>query len=100
MKQGGSFLIEDSTVDEVFTPEDFTEEQTMIRGVAEQFVEAEVLPRVEKIENKEWSVTVDLLRRCGDLGLLGIEVPEAYGGEDLDKVSAMIVAEQFARVAS
>ena len=68
--------------------------------MTEQFVEAEVLPQVDKIEGKDWSVTVSLLRRCGELGLLGIEVPEKYGGENLDKVSSMIVSERFARVAS
>jgi alkylation response protein AidB-like acyl-CoA dehydrogenase len=59
-----------------------------------------VVPQVEKIENKEWPVTIGLLKRCGELGLLGIEVPEKYGGENLDKVSAMIVAEKLSSVAS
>jgi alkylation response protein AidB-like acyl-CoA dehydrogenase len=100
IKRGGGFLIEDSAPADVFTPEDFSEEQTMIREMTEQFVEDEVLPQVEKIEHKQWDVTVNLLKRCAELGLLGIEVPESYGGEDLDKVSAMIVAEKMARVAS
>jgi alkylation response protein AidB-like acyl-CoA dehydrogenase len=99
-KRGGGFLIEDSAPADVFTPEDFSEEQKMIRDMTEQFVEDEVLPQVEKIEHKQWDVTVALLKRCGELGLLGLEVPENYGGEDLDKVSAMIVAEKMARVAS
>src|SRR5881409_3337059 len=100
VKKGGSFLIEESAPEDIFTPEDLTEEQTMIRDMTEQFVEDEVLPQVEKIEHKQWDVTVHLLRRCGELGLLGIEVPQKYGGENLDKVSAMIVAEKLARVAS
>ena len=100
LKRGGSFLLEDSAAEDVFTPEDFSEEQIMIRDMTEQFVEEEVLPQQEKIENKEWDVTVSLLRRCGELGLLGIEVPQKYGGEELDKVSAMIVAEKLGRVAS
>ncbi|HEY2380714.1 MAG TPA: acyl-CoA dehydrogenase family protein [Terriglobia bacterium] len=100
LKRGGSFLIEESTPEDIFTPEDFSEEQTMIRDMTEQFVEDEVLPQVEKIEHKEWDVTVGLLKRCGELGLLGIEVPEKFGGENLDKVSSMIVAEKLARVAS
>ena len=100
LKRGGSFLIEESESEDVFTPEDFSEEQIMIRDMTEQFVEDEVLPQVDKIEHKEWDVTVALLKRCGELGLLGIEVPERYGGENLDKVSAMIVAEKMARVAS
>ena len=93
LKRGGSFLTEESTPDDIFTPEDLSEEQTMIRDMTEQFVEDEVLPQVEKIEHKEWDVTVGLLKRCGELGLLGIEVPEKFGGENLDKVSSMIVAE-------
>ena len=100
IKKGGGFLVEESAPEDIFTPEDLTEEQTMIRDMTEQFVEDEVLPQVEKIEHKQWDVTVHLLRRCGELGLLGIEVPEKYGGENLDKVSAMIVAEKLARVAS
>jgi len=100
IKKGGVFLVEESAPEDIFTPEDLTEEQTMIRDMTEQFVEDEVLPQVEKIEHQQWEVTVGLLRRCGELGLLGIEVPEKYGGENLDKVSAMIVAEKLARVAS
>src|SRR5438552_18215455 len=96
LKKGGSFLIEESAAADIFTPEDFSEEQTMIRDMTEQFVEDEVLPQVEKIEHKDWGVTVGLLKRCGELGLLGIEVPEQYGGENLDNVSAMIVPEKLA----
>src|SRR5437867_2639497 len=100
IKKGGGFIVEETAPEEIFTPEDFSEEQTMIRDMTEQFVEDEVLPQVEKIEHKEWDVTVNLLKRCGELGLLGIEVPEKYGGENLDKVSALIVAEKLGRVAS
>jgi alkylation response protein AidB-like acyl-CoA dehydrogenase len=99
-KKGGSFLIEETALEDIFVPEDFSEEQIMIRDMTEQFVEEEVLPQVDQIEHKEWNVTVNLLKRCGELGLLGIEVPEQYGGENLDKVSALIVAEKLGRVAS
>src|SRR5947207_11304983 len=99
-RRGGSFLIEETAGEDIFTPEEFSEEQTMIRDMTEHFVEDEVLPQVEKIEHKEWDVTVGLLRRCGELGLLGIEVPLKYGGENLDKVSAMIVSEKLGRIAS
>jgi alkylation response protein AidB-like acyl-CoA dehydrogenase len=98
--KGGSFLISESAPEDVFSPEDFSEEQIMIRDMTEQFVEDEVVPQQEKIEEKDWNVTTDLLKRCAALGLLGIEVPEKYGGENLDKVSAMIVAEKLSRVAS
>jgi alkylation response protein AidB-like acyl-CoA dehydrogenase len=100
IRKGGGFLIDDGAADDVFTPGDFSEEQKMIRDMTGQFVEEEVLPRVDEIEDKRWDVTIQLLRRCGELGLLGVEAPEKYGGENLDKVSAMIVAEKMARVAS
>src|ERR1051325_1895517 len=90
VKKGGSFLIEESSPQDVFAPEDFSEEQTMIRDMTEQFVEDEVLPQQEQIEHKNWNVTVSLLKRCGELGLLGIEVPQKYGGEKLEKGSAII----------
>src|SRR2546426_7658819 len=98
VKKGGSFLIEETVAPDIFTPEDLTEEQTMIRDMTEQFVEDEVLPQVEKIEHQQWDVTVALLRRCGELGLLGIEVPEKYGGGKLYKGSAKILGgENFPR---
>ena len=100
MTKGGTFLIHEGEAAEVFTPEDFSEEQSMIRDMAAEFVDQEVVPQQDKIEQKDWSVTTNLLKRCGELGLLGIEVPERYGGENLDKVSAMIVAEKLSRVAS
>jgi alkylation response protein AidB-like acyl-CoA dehydrogenase len=98
--KGCSFLTEETDPAQVFTPEDFSEEHLMIRDLARRFVAEEVLPRQESIEHQEWDTTVGLLRRCGELGLLGIEVPEEYGGENLDKISAMIVTEEMARVAS
>ena len=99
-RKGGGFLLDASPNEDVFTPEDFSEEHELIREMTRQFVEAEVVPRVEEIESKDWELTTALLRRCGELGLLGIEVPEKYGGESLDKVSAMIVQEELGRVGS
>jgi alkylation response protein AidB-like acyl-CoA dehydrogenase len=98
--KGCSFLTSETDSSSVFTPEDLTEEHRMIRDLARQFVQAEVLPRQESIEKQDWESTVHLLRRCGELGLIGIEVPEAYGGSDLDKISAMVIVEEMARVAS
>ena len=99
-QKGGGFLLEASPNEDVFTPEDFSEEHELIREMTRQFVEAEVVPRVEEIESKDWELTTSLLRRCAELGLLGVEVPEKYGGESLDKVSAMIVQEELGRVGS
>jgi alkylation response protein AidB-like acyl-CoA dehydrogenase len=98
--RGCSFLTENTHLEDVFTPEDFTEEHRMIRDLARDFVEQEVLPQQERIEKQDWQVTVDLLKRCGDLGLIGIEVPQEFGGENLDKISAMIVIQEMAKAAS
>jgi alkylation response protein AidB-like acyl-CoA dehydrogenase len=95
--RGGSFLIEDRTPEEVFTPEDFTEEQRMIGHTAADFVENEMVPRLPEILALKYEVTRDLLRKMGGLGLLGIEIPEEHGGLGLDKVSGCIASEKSAR---
>jgi alkylation response protein AidB-like acyl-CoA dehydrogenase len=99
-QKGAHFLTECSVPAEVFTPEDFSPEHQMIRNLAGRFIENDVVPQQDSLERQEWTTTTALLKRCAEIGLLGIEVPEKYGGENLDKISAMIVAEQFARVAS
>jgi alkylation response protein AidB-like acyl-CoA dehydrogenase len=93
---GGSFLIEEPDPARVFTPEDLSEEQRLVGQTARDFVEQEVLPVLDRIEAKEWGVTRDLLRRLGELELLGIEAPTAYGGAELDKVTALLVTEALA----
>lgn len=95
--RGGSFLIEERALAEVLTPEDFTEEQRMIGQTAEEFVEQEMVPQIPRILALEYEVTRGLLKKAGDLGLLGIEVPEEYGGLGLDKVSGCLVSEKTAR---
>ncbi|KIQ93170.1 hypothetical protein LH47_02749 [Anoxybacillus thermarum] len=74
--QGGSFLIEDISPNQVFTPEDFTDEQKMIAKTTEEFVVNEVLPQLEHLENHEFDRSVALLKQAGELGLLGADVPE------------------------
>ncbi len=98
--KGGGFLLEDVPAEETFTPEDFSEEQKMIAQTVEDFMDQEVLPLVPRIEEKELQITVDLLRKAGELGLLGVEVPEKYGGLGLDKTSAMLVVEKMTKYAS
>jgi len=93
---GGSFLIEDPDPARIFTPEDLSDEQRLVGQTARDFVEQEVLPVLDRIEAKEWDLTRDLLRRLGELELLGIEVPAAYGGAELDKVTALLVTEALA----
>lgn len=98
--KGGGFLLEETLPEELFTPEDFSEEQQMIAQTTEDFVTKEVLPQRDRMEHQEFQVTVDLLRKAADLGLCGVEVPEKYGGLGLDKASAMLVSEKLTRYGS
>jgi butyryl-CoA dehydrogenase len=96
---GGSFLLEERRTDEVFTPEDFTEQHNLIAQTADEFATNEILPNVEKIEHKDFSVTRDLLKKAGELGLSSVEIPEAYGGLEMDKVTAAVIADRIAKYA-
>jgi alkylation response protein AidB-like acyl-CoA dehydrogenase len=95
--RGGSFLIEDRAPDEVFTPEDFSEEQVMIGDTAEEFMKKEVMPRLPALLKLDYDLSRELLRKAGEVGLLGVELPEEYGGLGLDKVSGSLVAEKIGR---
>ncbi len=96
---GGSFLLESRTPEEVFTPEDFTEQHQLIGQTAEEFAVNEIVPNIEKIEHKDFSVTRALLKKAGDLGLSSVEIPEAYGGLEMDKVTAAVIADHIAKYA-
>jgi len=98
--RGGEFLIQASEADAVFTPEQLTEEHRLIGRTAREFVDNEVLPALDRLEEKDWALARDLVRRGGGLGLLGVDVPEAYGGVGLDKVTSLVVSEMLARSAS
>jgi butyryl-CoA dehydrogenase len=95
--QGGGFLLEDLRADEVFTPEDFSHEQIQTAKTAAEFALNEVLPAAAEIEAKNFTVTRALLRKAGDLGLLSVDIPEAYGGLEMDKVTSALVAESMSR---
>ncbi|MCM3115192.1 acyl-CoA dehydrogenase family protein [Neobacillus sp. MER 74] len=94
--KGGSFLIEDISYDRLFTPEDFTDEHLMIAKTAEDFVEKEVVPQLEHLENHEFDRTVKLLKKAGQLGLLAVDVPEEYDGLALDKITSSLLTEKMA----
>jgi len=96
---GGSFLLETRPPEDIFTPEDFSEQHALIAQTAEEFAQKEIIPNIEKMEHKDFSVTRDLLRKAGDLGLSGVEIPETYGGMELDKVSAAVIADHIAKYA-
>ena len=96
---GGSFLLEERQTADVFTPEDFSEQHQMIGQTTEEFAVNEILPNVEKIEHKDFSVSRDLLKKAGELGLSGVEIPEAYGGLEMDKVTSAVIADHIAKYA-
>jgi len=94
--KGGEYLIAEVACDEVFTPEDFTDEQRQIAETTEQFVQNELLPHTEEIDNQNFDLVVEGMRKCGELGLLMIDAPEEYGGLELDKATSMLVGEKIA----
>jgi len=98
--KGGSFLIEERTPAEIFTPEDFNEEHRMIADTTRQFMDAEVLPRINELENKDWKLARELVKQAADLGLVGAGIPEEYGGLALDQTSSALIAENLGRSAS
>src|SRR5918993_2938745 len=100
IRKGGSWLLEQTSDGDVFTPEQLSDEHRLMAQTTDEFIDSEVLPHLDRLEAKDWELARTLIRRAGDLGLLGINVPEQYGGVDLDKISSLIVAERIARAAS
>lgn len=92
---GGSFLISETAPADAFTPEDLTEEQRLIGQTVHDFVEREVAPKLNRLEEKDWKLSRELLRKLGNLGFLGVNVPAAYGGAELDQVTSLVVAEEL-----
>lgn len=92
---GGEFLIKDSQPQEVFTPEDFTEEQRMMAQATSDFIDKEVWPHKRRFEEKDYDFTFELIRKAGDMGLLGISVPEEYGGLGMGFNTSMLVCERI-----
>src|SRR6187399_2673603 len=97
--RGGAWLIEEAT-EPIFTPERLSDEHRLIKQTADEFVDTEVRPALERLEQKDWALVRTLIQRSGELGLLGTDVPEALGGVELDKVSAIVVGEAVGRAAS
>lgn len=92
---GGSFLLEERSPDEVFTPEDFTEEHRQIASTTEQFAANEIHPVADKIEHKDFALTRELLKKASDLGLTCADVPAEYGGMEMDKVASAIIGDHI-----
>ncbi len=93
---GGSFLIEDFAPEDVFTVEDFSDEQRQIERTTVEFAEKEIQPQIAAIEAKDLAVTKRLLQKAADLGLMGVDVPEEYGGLQMDKATSALIAEKIA----
>ncbi len=98
--KGAEYLITAADKNDVFTPEDFSDEQRQIGDTTEQFVLNEVVPHREEIEHHNLPLSVELMRKCGKLGLLMIDAPEEYGGLELDKATSMLAAEKLAQAGS
>ena len=100
ISKGGAWLLDDPDRNGLFTPEQMSEEHELIDQTAREFVTNEVLPKSDELEAKNWDVARQLLRGAGELGLLGTDVPETYGGVQLDTVSAAVIASRFAQSGS
>lgn len=93
MTRGGEFLLKETPAKNVFTPEDFSEEQLMMKEAVVDFSNREIWPQKPRLEKKDYDLTLEIMRKIGDLGFLGVSVPEAYGGLGMSFVSTMLVCE-------
>jgi len=98
--KGGAWLVGETDPATVMTPEKITDEHAMIRQTAIEFIDGEVVPVNDRLEQKDWSLARQLMKKCGELGLLGTNIPEEYGGVDLDKIATLVVSEALSHHAS
>jgi len=91
--RGGQFLVKETKCEDVFTPEDFTEEQTMMKEAVMEFNDREIIPHKARFEAKDYALTEECMRKAGELGFLGVSVPEAYGGMGMGFVSTMLTCD-------
>lgn len=96
VKKGSLFFMEEMPAAEVFTPEDFSEEHLMIIKTLESFIKNEVVPNIDALEHKDWELTRRLMLQAGELGFLGVDIEEEYGGSELDHIASLIVCEYSA----
>ena len=92
---GGEYLIAETPCEDVFTPEDFTDEQRQMGETTEQFIASEIAPHIDEIDKQNFDLVVAAMKKCGELGLLMMDAPEEYGGLELDKASTMLVSEKI-----
>ncbi|MEO8726384.1 MAG: acyl-CoA dehydrogenase family protein, partial [Acidobacteriaceae bacterium] len=98
--KGGSFLVEDRRPEECFFPEDFSDEHRQIARTTEEFATNEIVPAIEAIEAKQFEVTRGLLKKASDIGLATVDIPEEYGGAQMDKTSSAIIADYISKSGS
>lgn len=91
--RGGQFLVKETDAENIFTPEDFTEEQKMMRESVSEFVDREIMPKREEFEKKNYQLTEDLMKKAGEMGFLGVSVPEEYEGLGMGFVTTMLVVD-------
>ncbi|MFI0427666.1 MAG: acyl-CoA dehydrogenase family protein [Flavobacterium sp.] len=91
--RGGQFLVKETKCEDIFTPEDFNEEQVMMRDSVIEFVDKEIWPNKERFEKKDYALTEDIMRKAGELGYLSVAVPAAYGGMEMGFVNTVLVCD-------
>ena len=96
--KGGEFLVKETNYKEVFIPEDFTEEQKMMADAATDFLDREVLPKRDRFEKKDYALTESLMKQMGEMGFLGVAVPEQYGGLGMDFNTSMLICDRVSGV--
>lgn len=93
LTRGGQFLVKETLAENIFTPENFTEEQKMMRDSVKEFIDREVWPNKDRFEKKDYKFTEEIMRKAGELGFLGVAVPEAYDGLGMGFVSTMLTCD-------
>ena len=91
--RGGAFVVKDTLCENIFAPEDFTEEQKMMRDAVKEFADKEIWSKKEEFEKKNFQLTLDVMKKAGELGFLGVGIPEAYGGLGMPFTSSMLVCD-------
>ncbi len=91
--RGGQFLLKETASEDIFTPEDFSEEQRMMKEAVTEFNEREIIAHRDRFEKKDYALTEEVMRKAGELGFLGVSVPEAYGGLGMGFVSTLLTCD-------
>jgi len=100
ISKGGSFFLDDVPYTKVFTPEDFNEGHEMILRTTERFIKTEVMPDVDRLENQDFTLCRTLMRKAGELGLIGTDIEEEFGGSHMGLTASQLIMEHSAQSAS